>query len=203
MIDVFVDKINGNMDHTLYNLSPKHRVHGQHIMINDALPNRILSGTVQMKSSIKCFTENGVIFEGETEETPVDAVVFATGYQFKFPFFDESEKELQVRAGNELDLYRLVFPPSYKHAHTLAFIGLIQPIGSVFPIAEIQSRWFCELMHGRCPPLPGPSVMMAEVKQRRSILRNRYYEGAKHSVQVDFVSYMNEMASQFGVKPDL
>ena len=192
-----------NIDHALYNLKPKHRIFGQHIMVNDALPNRILSGTVQVKSSIRSFSENGVIFEGETEETPVDAVIFATGYQFKFPFFDESETALHVRDGNELDLYRLVFPPTYKHAHTMAFVGLIQPIGSIFPIAEMQSRWFCELMLGRCRPLPELPVMMSEVKHRRTKLKSQYYEGAKHSVQVEFVSYMEELARQFGVRPNM
>jgi hypothetical protein len=34
-------------------------------MINDALPNRILSGTVIVKGNIDRFTENGVIFEGD------------------------------------------------------------------------------------------------------------------------------------------
>ena len=41
--------INNRVDHELYNLKPDHRILGQHPMVNDALPNRILSGTVQVK----------------------------------------------------------------------------------------------------------------------------------------------------------
>jgi len=38
-------------------------------MVNDALPNRILSGTVIVKGNIDRFTENGVIFEGKDAQT--------------------------------------------------------------------------------------------------------------------------------------
>lgn len=58
-------------------------------MVNDALPNRILSGTIVVKGNIKRFTEDGIVFEGETKSTPVDDVIMATGYKIKFPFFDE------------------------------------------------------------------------------------------------------------------
>ena len=36
----------------------------QHPTINDALPNKILAGTVIVKSDIEHFTENGVVFKG-------------------------------------------------------------------------------------------------------------------------------------------
>ena len=45
-------------------LQAKHRVFEQPFMINDALPYCIRSGSVTVKSNIKRFTENGVIFEG-------------------------------------------------------------------------------------------------------------------------------------------
>ena len=58
-------------------------------MVNDALPNSILSGLVVVKGNVAEFTETGVIFEDGTKED-VDVVIFATGYVFNFPFFDES-----------------------------------------------------------------------------------------------------------------
>ncbi len=56
---------NSRFNHEDYQLKPQHRILEQHIMINDALPNRILSGTVIVKGNIERFTENGVIFEGD------------------------------------------------------------------------------------------------------------------------------------------
>ena len=69
----------------------------QHPMVNDDLPNRILSGRVVIKGDIQEFAENGVVFKDDPDTVVgVDAVVFATGYEFKFPFIDDSV--LQVSA---------------------------------------------------------------------------------------------------------
>ena len=57
--------LNSKFNHKEYQLKPAHRALSQHVMVNDALPNRILSGTVTVKPNIERFTENGVIFEGQ------------------------------------------------------------------------------------------------------------------------------------------
>jgi dimethylaniline monooxygenase (N-oxide forming) len=57
--------VNSRFDHEDYQLKPQHRILAQHPMVNDALPNRILSGTVIVKANIDRFTEDGVIFEGD------------------------------------------------------------------------------------------------------------------------------------------
>ena len=41
---------------------------------------------------------------------------------------------------NTVRLYKSVFPPDMMHP-TLAVIGLVQPLGSLFPISEMQCRW--------------------------------------------------------------
>lgn len=56
--------LNSTFNHEEYQLKPKHRVLSQHIMVNDAMPNRILSGTIKVKSDIDYFTEDGVVFKG-------------------------------------------------------------------------------------------------------------------------------------------
>ncbi|KAG0443888.1 hypothetical protein HPB47_014415, partial [Ixodes persulcatus] len=67
--------------------------------------------------------------------TKLDDVILATGYQFKFPML--SEDVMPPVVDNEVQLYKYVFPPGLKHP-TLAVIGLVQPLGAVFPIAEMQ-----------------------------------------------------------------
>lgn len=56
---------NSYLDHSLYNLKPKHRILGQHPTASDSMPIKLLSGVVVTRGNIKTFTENGVIFEGE------------------------------------------------------------------------------------------------------------------------------------------
>ena len=129
--------VNQAFDHDLYGLRPKHRFHEQHPTVNDDLPNRIACGTVIVKPNIARLTATGVRFDDGSCVDDVDVVVMATGYTFSFPFLSESI--LSVK-DNVVGLYRRVFPPDLKHP-SLAVIGRMQQLGSVFPIIEMQSRW--------------------------------------------------------------
>ena len=64
----------------------------QHPSINDDLPNRILCGSVIIKSNIKEFTSDGygVIFDDGTQVDHVDCIIMATGFQIAFPFLKEN-----------------------------------------------------------------------------------------------------------------
>ena len=111
--------------------------------INDDLPNRIISGRVRVKPNIKQFTETSAIFEDGTKED-IDAVVFATGYSFSFPFLEDSVKVVE----NQVPLYKFMFPADLEKP-TLAFIGYIQPLGAIMPISEMQSRWATRVFKGK------------------------------------------------------
>ena len=63
-----------------------HRALSQQPTINDDLPNRIISGLVKVETNVKEFTETAAIFEDGSREDDIDAVIFATGYSFAFPF---------------------------------------------------------------------------------------------------------------------
>ena len=132
-----------------HEVSVPSRIFDQHPTINDDLPNRIISGRVQVKPNIKEFTETSAIFEDDTRED-IDAVVFATGYSFSFPFLEGCVKVVE----NQIPLYKFMFPPDLEKP-TLAFIGLIQPLGAIMPISELQCRWATRVFKGKQgkPPL--------------------------------------------------
>lgn len=199
MLNQTEKQVNKVFDHELYNMKPRHRYNAQHPTISDALPERILSGAIVVKGDILRFTEKGVIFKGEEdEECEVDAVVFATGYDIVFPFLGDV---LPSTSGNKIQLYQRVFPPQLRHP-TLAIIGLIQPIGPIFPVAEIQARWVCQLLKKE-KQLPPIDERMREVAAYEHQLRNRYVASQRHTIQVDLVPYMDGIATLAGCKPDL
>ncbi|KAH7952121.1 hypothetical protein HPB52_018826 [Rhipicephalus sanguineus] len=101
--------------------------------------------------------------------TVVDVVILATGYTAHFPFIDDSV--LPVR-DNRVRLYKYVFP-SFMEKGTMAFIGAVQPEGSLFPISEMQSRWAAGVFAGRYE-LPAVQVMEEDVDQRELRVRERY-----------------------------
>lgn len=71
-------------------------------------------------------------------------MVFATGYEYKIGIVDESITRVE---GNKTCLYKYMFPPHLPHP-TLAVVGLVQAIGAVMPISEMQCRWFTRIMKG-------------------------------------------------------
>lgn len=122
--------LNLRFNHKAYGVQPDHLVLSQHPMVNDALPNRILSGTVLIKDDIQEFTENGVIFKGDTEVTEIDSVILATGYDTEFAFLDS---DIIDPKQNEVRLYKYVYHPELSHPETLGFIGLVQVFGPAIP----------------------------------------------------------------------
>ena len=119
------------------------RVFEQHPTVSDNLSNRIISGKVLVKPNIREFTETSAIFDDGTREE-IDAVVFATGYSFSFPFLEGYVKVVE----NQIPLYKFMFPPDLEKP-TLAFIGLIQPLGPIMPISELQCRWATRVFKGK------------------------------------------------------
>ncbi|XP_019643098.1 PREDICTED: dimethylaniline monooxygenase [N-oxide-forming] 5-like [Branchiostoma belcheri] len=191
------DRLNQRFDHALYGLQPEHHFFSQNPTVNDDMPNRIMTGSLIVKPNIKRFTETGVVFEDDTVEDGVDAVVFATGYRFDFPFIDESVMKVK---NNQVDLYKYVFPPNLDPP-TLSIIGLVQPLGSVMPISEMQSRWATRVFKG-VDRLPSQDAMCDDIRQKAAAMSRRYYSSPRHTIQVEYTPYMDELAGQIGVKPD-
>uniref|UniRef100_UPI0014474EB4 dimethylaniline monooxygenase [N-oxide-forming] 5-like n=1 Tax=Epinephelus lanceolatus TaxID=310571 RepID=UPI0014474EB4 len=189
--------LNQRFDHALYNLKPKHRLFSQHPTFNDELPNRILSGTVQVKPNIRRFQGSSVEFEDGSVVEDVDLVVFATGYKFSFPFLASHVVSVSQ---NKASLYKYVFPPEMDRP-TLAIIGLVQPLGAIMPISEMQARWATRVFKG-CIKLPSMASMLKDVECKKETMARRYFPTQRHTLQVDYLRYMDEIAELVGVRPN-
>lgn len=140
--EIIAKKLNERFDHAKYSLQPKHSPLAQHPTANDELPNRIISGSVKVKPNVRKFTKTGVEFEDGTFEDGIDVVILATGYKFGFPFLDKSVIEV---VNNRIELYKNMFPPDLEK-NTLACIGFIQVLGSIFTVSEQQARLFARVV---------------------------------------------------------
>ncbi|RWS27198.1 dimethylaniline monooxygenase [N-oxide-forming] 5-like protein [Leptotrombidium deliense] len=196
---LFEKFLNSYFDHRLYGLNPKHEPLSALFTINDCLANCIICGAIKMLRNITEFTENGVIFEGMDKEVKCDVVVLATGYEIQFPFLGSSVISI---VDNKLKMYKNVFLPHLKHPKTLAFIGLVQPTSGVFPICEMQSRWFASLMNNLIK-LPSREEMMLSIKDDTSFRELVFYNSPRNTIIVFYIQYLDEIASFIGVKPNL
>lgn len=191
--------LNPKFNHNLYNLRPEDHVLCKDPSVNDGLPSKLISGSVVLRKNIKYFTENGVVFEGENSVTQVDTVIMATGYQWKFPFLEDDI--VTTNEAGRINVYKCMWPPHLKHP-TLTIIGFVLPFGPGFPLGEVQCRWAALVFKGKLT-LPSKDTMMKEVAQRHDDNVKRYRPSDKMSIRVDFIPYMDDIASQFGAKPSL
>ncbi|XGW28480.1 hypothetical protein V3C99_008333 [Haemonchus contortus] len=197
-------RLNKRFDHERYGLKPSHRVFSAHPTVNDELPNRIACGTIRVKPNILEFGEHCITFEDGSRVENVDEVIFATGFQFHFPMV-ENGKLIPVQ-DNVVDLYEFMYPTETADHNSLAVIGLIQPLGSIMPISEMQARLFYENLFGS-QRIPSPAEMKKSIRDKRDAMNARYVASPRHTIQsvfhVDYIAYMDELARLIGCKPNV
>jgi hypothetical protein len=118
-----------------------------------------------------------------------DVIVYCTGYKITFPFF---APEFLSAPDNEIPLFRRVFDPSIPN---LAFIGLLQPLGAIMPLAEAQGAWVGDYLLGEYA-LPDAAAMEADIDADQKAMRKRYVASKRHTIQVDFDDYLYALAKE-------
>lgn len=128
----------------------------------------------------------------------MDVVILATGYRIKFPFLGD---DILKVVDNKVQLYKFIFPPNLPHA-TLAILGLIQPSGPGFPVGEMQCRWTARIMSGK-HKLPSKEAMYDDIRIKLDYIKKRFVDSPRHTLQVDFIGYQDELGAEIGCKPNL
>ena len=172
---------------TAYGLpKPDHKLLEAHPTVSSELLPRIGHGDIDVKPNIERFTGGRTVrfLDGSVEE--IDLVVYCTGYRIVFPFL---APEVFEARDNRMALYRRVVSTENPG---LYFIGFIQPLGPIMPIAEAQSEWVADLLNGRAG-LPPPAEMRAEIEDYEKWLRKRYVASKRHTIEVDFHPYLRQI----------
>jgi len=167
---------------------PDHEVLHAHPTVSDDLLTRLGHGDIVVKPNLDRFEGSKVFFTDGTA-VEADVVVYCTGYKVSFPFLDE---HFVGAEDNHVDLYRRVVSPDHPG---LYFVGLIQPLGAVMPLAEQQSHWVAELIAGEVT-LPDPAEMRRQIAEYDAALRKRYVASKRHTIQVDRHKYEAELAKE-------
>jgi hypothetical protein len=161
---------------------PDHKLGEAHPTISADFLNRIAHGEMTWKPNIAALEGDRVRFEDDSVEQ-IDVIVYCTGYKVTFPFFDE---KFLSAPDNDLPLFRRVFRPGIDN---LAFIGLLQPLGAIMPLAEAQGRWVAAYLRGEYH-LPSLRDMEADMRRERARMFKRYVASKRHTMQVDFDNYL-------------
>jgi len=70
----------------------------------------------------------------------------------------------------------------------LFFLGFIQPLGAIMPLAEVQARWIASVLKEKTR-LPSLQTMRKAIEKDRIAMQKRYIASPRHTLQVDFFPY--------------
>jgi dimethylaniline monooxygenase (N-oxide forming) len=161
---------------------PDHKFGEAHPTVSGRILDRIAHGTIAPKPNIASLHGDRVRFS-DGSEVHADVVVYCTGYKITFPFFDEGFLSVP---DNHIELFRRVFHPDIPG---LYFIGLLQPLGAIMPLAETQSAWVGDHLRGEYA-LPSAAQVRADIARDQAAMRKRYVVSKRHTIQVDFDDYL-------------
>ncbi|MCK5575006.1 MAG: NAD(P)-binding domain-containing protein [Sphingomonadales bacterium] len=161
--------------------NPHEKFHQRHPTVSQEVHNRLIHGDITPKGNIKRLMGDSVEFEDGSVEK-VDAIIYATGYNITFPFFDES---FIAAEQNSIPLWMRMFDPAHKN---LAFIALVQPVCAMMPIAELQANFVADYVIGEVA-LPNKDDMIKEMAAYDQMMKDNYTSSLSHTIQIDCPEY--------------
>lgn len=144
-------------------------------------------GVVYARVGIDRFDGRTVHFVDGTSED-FDTIIWCTGFNVSYPFLDASIFPTG-RSGP---------PPLYlKMMHetipNLFFIGLFQPIGSIWPLADYQARIAMLQIARR---LPRPADIAKRIEQEMNSPHWNFKLTGNHAMQVDYHDFRRELLAE-------
>lgn len=156
-----------------------------HPTINSELLYFIRHGKIKTFPGIVRFEGNNVHFvNGDSAE--YDTVIFATGYKISFPFFKDEER-LNFSMATQVPLYRKMMHPDFE---TLYFIGLCQPQGCIWPLADYQSKIVARIINGS---LKRPSQLREKINKEMNKPHHKFKTHRRHALEVDYHVFRREL----------
>ncbi len=164
---------------------PTTPVLSHHPSLNSDLLDFIRHGRVKPRPAIQALNGQSVAFaDGRTEA--FDMIVACTGFWISFPFFDPSLIDFQH--AERVPLYRKMMHADYDN---LYFIGLFQPLGCIWPLADYQAKLACQEILGF---YQRPANMAAAIDHEINHPHLDFDKGSRHSTEVDYHLFRKELA---------
>ena len=158
-----------------------------HPTINSELLYFIRHGKIFPRQGIEKFDGDYVHFVDGQKEA-FDVIIFATGYKISFPFFSNELIDYSTRA--DIPLYRKMIHPEFEN---LYFIGLFQPQGCIWPLADYQAKIAARIISGT---LKSPTNLLPKISKEIKTLRNRFKESPRHVLEVDSRTFRKQLLNE-------
>ncbi len=161
---------------------PDHAILESHPIMNTRILDHLGHGDIEARADVAGFEGQTVRFsDGKADE--VDLVVWATGYQRSYPFFDEPMVDPSAGAP---ELYLNV---AHRRHDDLFFLGLFETDGAAYPLLSRQGRIVAAALDRL------PDAARAAYDRRRTTSYpdprggRRYVDSPRHAFYVHAESY--------------
>eukprot|EP00755_Sulcionema_specki_P011827 Sspe_Gene.8035::Locus_2732_Transcript_1_1_Confidence_1.000_Length_2139::g.8035::m.8035/K00485/FMO; dimethylaniline monooxygenase (N-oxide forming) len=157
----------------------------------------LVSGDLTLRPGIKEFNGSSVTFEDGTVFENIDCMLLCTGYGGPagrmFSYFDQD----LLGCGCVSKMYKYMFIP--HHGSDMVFMGFARPhIGSIPPIAELQARYFAQLVSGT-KELPTIKAMEKDIQAACASWERDF--GGRLKTMVNWIPYSDALADAIGCRP--
>lgn len=169
--------------------TPDHEILTAHPTVSSDLLQRVGNGDIAVKPDVEQLEGDQVKFVDDSVE-PFDAIIYATGYNISFPFFDPT---FLSAPDNVLPLFKRIFVPGIDN---LMLIGFAQAIPSIIGFVQDQAAWVAAYLAGEYA-LPSQEEMQAAIQKDEGRMMAHYVESTRHTMQVDHVIYAHDLAKEW------
>jgi hypothetical protein len=162
---------------------PDHRFGETHPTVNSELHYFLRHGRIHPRPDIARLDGHDVVFTDGSRHT-YDAIIACTGFEISHPFLDAS---LFDYSRGPVPLWHRMIHPTLDH---IAFVGLFQPIGCIWPLSELQGRILARWWAGRWSPPPDRAAAIGRQLQRPHL---RQIDTPRHTITVDYPTFRSEL----------
>jgi dimethylaniline monooxygenase (N-oxide forming) len=149
-------------------------------------------GNVLLKPGIRELQEHSVLFDDGTRHD-IDAVIYATGFTVRFPFFSDSLiAYTREKFCNYMHILNLEYPNLY-------FAGFVNPVGTYPKVFELQARCIAGLVSHELR-VPDISDMVNEFRKSEMKMRRRYNEFHEPMITVEYFRYLRQLRTWLRTK---
>lgn len=168
---------------------PEGRATSMHPTLNTAILAALRDGAVLPRRAIARFDGERVQFSDGSSES-FDTIIWATGYRFGYSFFDESITGTAFLSSPQLYLSMM-----HPQIANLYFIGLFQPIGCIWRLADHQARIAALQIAGA---LKRPADVGARSAREVYERRRRFGSSSRHLIEVDYHDFRAALLRELG-----
>lgn len=165
-----------------------------HPTLNSDLLDYLRHGRIKPKPAIKSWNGKTVFFVDGTQ-VEFDIICACTGFWTEFPFLDK--KLIDFQNVEKVPLYRKMFHEKFNN---LYFIGLFQPIGCIWPLADYQAKLAVLEILGK---YKRPKDISSLIKREVTKPHFDFGPGQRHAMEVDYHTFRKELKRELataGVK---